>query len=70
MVHDRGWTGRGVEDGCRGSADDRHDQEALALDQDQGMAAAGQLLEMWMREIQMCGHRNYDETRNEADGVD
>lgn len=33
---------------------------------DQGVLAAGQLLQMWMREIQMCGQRNYDETRNEA----
>jgi len=35
-------------------------------DKDQGVLVAGQLLQMWMREIQMCGQRNYDETRNEA----
>lgn len=31
-----------------------------------GQGKAGQLLQMWMREIQMCGQRDYDETRNEA----
>ena len=69
VVHDRGWIGRGVEDSCRGSADDRHGRRPLRLP-GPGRAGAGQLLQMWMREIQMCGRRNYDETKNEAGGVD
>lgn len=34
---------------------------APALTRSRGRAGAGQLLQMWMREIQTCGHRNYDE---------
>jgi hypothetical protein len=45
---------------------DRLTAAGPCADKDQGALVAGQLLHMWMREIQMCGQRNYDETRNEA----
>lgn len=45
---------------------DRLTAEGPCADKDQGALVTGQLLQMWMREIQMCGQRNYDETRNEA----
>jgi hypothetical protein len=58
---DRGWSGRDVEDTVAAEALQPTHGMAPALTRSRGRAGAGQLLQMWMREIQTCGHRNYDE---------